>query len=236
MIGTRALVIRAMESGTPDARFYSLTSRDAASVTPSSQPIPEIRNFSVVNGRAQVVVEFPLSESELDHMMLYSYGKLNSGTLTQHDEQGRIQVTLRGASTTLTPRALFELTSPGQNITDGCPTSLLAGQCSDRAIGKRDVQITHGVLMFIIWSFNITVGVFVARYERHTAWWLQVHKFLQLLCTITTIPVYVIGFIAAESETHFSTMHGKLGLSIAIISSLQVSSGVFMYKVSKLSR
>ena len=235
MIGTLALVARAADN--PDVRLYDLVSREKSQVQPMPSPLPVVRNISVVNGIVEIVAEFAVAADKLDHKMMFAFGKLEGGQLVQHAEQGVINIPERGDIVTLTPRKLFDLVVPGQNSSfRACTGPIMATQCSSRTTNKRDVQLTHGVLMFIIWSFNITVGVFVARYERHTTWWLHVHKFLQLLCSITTIPVYVIGFVAAESTTHFSTMHGQLGLAIAAFSSMQVASGFCMYRSAKLSR
>ena len=235
MINTKAVVVRGPESANADAAMYNLKSRQDSQVVPTTNLM--IRNFSLIDGTVEASVELDIASEQMDHLFVYAFGSLTpSKTLKEHVQKGKVEVNRGGSMEELTPRLVFELIDRRRNGTAECVPPLVATQCTGDTSQKRDVQVTHGVLMFIIWSFNITVGVFVARYERHTTWWLHVHKFLQLLCSITTIPVYVIGFISAESAEHFTTTHGKLGLLIAVISSIQVGSGVVMYMSAKLSR
>jgi len=103
-----------------------------------------------------------------------------------------------------------------------------------RARDKRDLQVVHGVLMYAIWGINICIGAMIARYQRHTTWWLGAHKLLQMLSTILTLPVF---FLTKQFvETPRRSLHGKLGLFILFSSWFQAALGGMVYLASKKSR
>jgi hypothetical protein len=58
---------------------------------------------------------------------------------------------------------------------------------------RQQMKLLHGSMMGSIWGLNVVVGVFVARYERHTTWWFGTHRMLQTLSTLITWPMYYVG-------------------------------------------
>mmetsp|Transcript_16 Transcript_16/g.62 ORF Transcript_16/g.62 Transcript_16/m.62 type:complete len:843 (+) Transcript_16:364-2892(+) len=99
---------------------------------------------------------------------------------------------------------------------------------------KRDLQVAHGMLMYMIWGINICVGAMIARYERHTAWWLGAHKIIQGINTVLTLPGYYLAqrFV----DKHFQSSHAVLGTILVYTSLLQAGLGTSAYLCSKYSK
>jgi hypothetical protein len=56
---------------------------------------------------------------------------------------------------------------------------------------RAQMKLLHGTMMGSIWGLNVVVGVFVARYERHTTWWFGTHRILQTISTLITWPIFL---------------------------------------------
>ncbi len=52
------------------------------------------------------------------------------------------------------------------------------------------MRMFHGVLMGTSWGISLTIGSFIARYERHTAWWQGAHRWA--LASLITDCVIII--------------------------------------------
>uniref|UniRef100_A0A7S3PMC8 Cytochrome b561 domain-containing protein n=1 Tax=Aplanochytrium stocchinoi TaxID=215587 RepID=A0A7S3PMC8_9STRA len=100
----------------------------------------------------------------------------------------------------------------------------------------RDLQVVHGMMMFVFWGVNIVIGGAIARYYKNTRHWFQIHKFFQLVNTFLTIPIFLLtlGFVPAEAR--FRTTHGKLGYSIVFLSLFQAFLGNTSHVLNKISK
>uniref|UniRef100_A0A7S2RUD2 DOMON domain-containing protein n=1 Tax=Mucochytrium quahogii TaxID=96639 RepID=A0A7S2RUD2_9STRA len=99
---------------------------------------------------------------------------------------------------------------------------------------QRDLKVVHGVLMYTIWGINIAVGAIIARYQRHTEWWLGAHRMLQTVSTIITLPVYFLTRLFVERP--YASTHAIIGYVIIYSAWLQTASGMFVYFSGKLSK
>jgi len=101
-------------------------------------------------------------------------------------------------------------------------------------IYMRDLKIVHGTLMYTLWGINIVVGAMVARFQKHTTWWLGVHRLLQLCSSLTTLPVFYLTKFFVDG--YFQSWHGILGYVILVFTTLQATMGSFMYSLPKHHR
>jgi len=82
----------------------------------------------------------------------------------------------------------------------------------------------HGYSLITTWAVVTMMGVLVARYARHAPRWLTWHMHCQLLSTALGVPQIGIAFMVQTKSgdpRHFDHTHGKLGLTIGILSSAQ---------------
>eukprot|EP00736_Rhodelphis_marinus_P007354 Rmarinus@m.23554 len=89
---------------------------------------------------------------------------------------------------------------------------------------RERLKILHGLLMSVVWGLNALGGFIVARYYRHTTYWLGAHRAVQTLNTIVTWPLIFVGRELADSR--FNTTHGVIGYTIGVSSIVQAQSGV----------
>mmetsp|Transcript_29085 Transcript_29085/g.74674 ORF Transcript_29085/g.74674 Transcript_29085/m.74674 type:complete len:347 (-) Transcript_29085:131-1171(-) len=87
---------------------------------------------------------------------------------------------------------------------------------------------THGSLMSLNWAFLTVFGVIIARYYRHRTWWATVHKLVQGIASVTTLPVFVIALVSGIHEG-LTTIHADIGLSVVILGTLQGVMGTIMW-------
>lgn len=105
-----------------------------------------------------------------------------------------------------------------------------------RARDRRDLKVVHGVVMYSIWGINMCVGGMVARYQRHTAWWVGAHKLLQALSTILTLPVFFLTRAFVEPSERLASPHAYLGYFIVFGSWLQAFVGSVVFASRKFSK
>ncbi|GBG33929.1 Alpha-galactosidase [Hondaea fermentalgiana] len=99
---------------------------------------------------------------------------------------------------------------------------------------KRDLQVAHGMLMYMIWGINICVGAMIARYAHDRAWGIGAHRIIQSINTMLTLPGYYLSqrFV----DVHFQSAHAFIGTTLVYTSILQAGLGTAAYLCSKYSK
>lgn len=82
-----------------------------------------------------------------------------------------------------------------------------------------------------MWAINLVVGVFIARYERHTIWWNGAHRVLQMISTVITFPAYYVAYNMVS--VHYQSAHSILGFVMIVSLTIQSSMGSFFYEMKK---
>ena len=104
--------------------------------------------------------------------------------------------------------------------------------CSARDV-TRDKKLIHGSLMGATWGVIIVVGAFVARYQKHTRYWVQTHRILQLTSMIVSIPLLVIAINMVNEQ--YATPHAWLGTFMYVAAVAQSVLGTLCVWVRKAS-
>ena len=154
----------------------------------------------IVDDRSSVKYETPLLDTELG-------GTSDVELIEIRAEQGSdmVTVTLRRPYAATNPGIDKEINQEANHISYAWGTgefSYHAGNrkrsfiffrtCGSEVIMENDdymttetMRVIHGVMMGTVWGLNLIIGVFVARYERHTTWWKGAHRLLQFMSTST---------------------------------------------------
>ncbi len=121
------------------------------------------------------------------------------------------------------------------------PAATGAQACSSTVVGDgcfgefTEHKIVHGVMMLITWSIIIVTGAVVARYERHNAWWIHVHRFMQTIGTMITFPGFFLSGTWARGASWAVSAHRALGITILAFSWAQALCGSLLYQSSEFS-
>ncbi|KAG5188819.1 hypothetical protein JKP88DRAFT_267494 [Tribonema minus] len=70
----------------------------------------------------------------------------------------------------------------------------------------------HGLVMLFSWGLAAPCAVYVARYKKHWANWLDVHAMLASFAVEATLPIAIAAM--ASTDGKFTSRHGKIGLAI----------------------
>eukprot|EP00611_Tribonema_gayanum_P016477 TRINITY_DN286_c1_g1_i4.p1 TRINITY_DN286_c1_g1~~TRINITY_DN286_c1_g1_i4.p1 ORF type:complete len:1707 (+),score=517.78 TRINITY_DN286_c1_g1_i4:250-5121(+) len=70
----------------------------------------------------------------------------------------------------------------------------------------------HGMVMLFSWGLAAPCAVYVARYKKHWANWLDVHAMLASFAVEATLPIAIAAM--ASTDGKFTSRHGKIGLAI----------------------
>jgi hypothetical protein len=92
---------------------------------------------------------------------------------------------------------------------------------------KDTLKIVHGMIMSVVWMFNITMGVITARYRAESRSWFGTHVAFQALGTMLTFPMYVLahwGFVMKSG----GSAHSIVGNIIVWSCGIQATFGVHM--------
>ncbi|CAG8656402.1 2992_t:CDS:10, partial [Racocetra persica] len=88
----------------------------------------------------------------------------------------------------------------------------------------REMQLVHGIGMFLMWCVLFPVSIWIVRYMRHKNSYMFQHRNLQI---ISAFCVGVFGAVAMSSITvQFRVPHGILGTTIYISLIVQVALGI----------
>jgi hypothetical protein len=91
--------------------------------------------------------------------------------------------------------------------------------------------ISHVVSMSVSWGLLLPLGVLIARYNRKSSWWFNVHRGIQYLGWAVQIVGVVMAFIY-KSDAHFlgppvAVFHMILGIVVVVIGTLQPLNSCF---------
>ena len=114
------------------------------------------------------------------------------------------------------------------------PAANGAQACSSTVVGDEH-KVVHGVMMLITWSVIIVTGAVVARYERHNAWWIHVHRFMQTIGTMITFPGFLLTGTWARGASWAVSAHRVIGITILACSWAQALCGSLLYQSSEFS-
>mmetsp|Transcript_5759 Transcript_5759/g.8948 ORF Transcript_5759/g.8948 Transcript_5759/m.8948 type:complete len:716 (-) Transcript_5759:508-2655(-) len=177
---------------------------------PQGQQIVEIACKKSINANGKHDSTLKTGIDEIQDLV-FAFGSYEKGRLIQHkiDSRGYVSLSFRDVSGTLQASVASE--------TD-----------------KRDLKVTHGVLMFTIWGINVCIGAMIARYQRHTTWWLGAHRVLQSTSTILTLPA----FLLTRKFTDERPLSSHMIVGFLLIYSSWIQSGVGMtsHLVTKFSK
>lgn len=83
----------------------------------------------------------------------------------------------------------------------------------------------HGVLMAISWGFLFPVGVTIARFMKHLdPLWFKLHRGIQILGFALTIIAFII---ILETGSHTEHAHMGIGITVVILTTIQVIVAIF---------
>jgi len=223
-----AFVLRGIAADDIRCESYTLNSQDDGGQNRDKSNKGSLSSATVTNTIATATCTVEVTSQDSNKVVLFSYGDLDdAGEILKHDSKGAFKIGTANGAQTITVSSIAEFASRYALDCNDSGELLLDVQ------GASEYRLTHGILMYIIWAVNITVGVFVARYEKHTKWWLGIHRFVQILNTLLTIPAYFVATLMVE--THLNSPHARLGFALGFFSFFQVATGTIMYKISKVS-
>ena len=119
---------------------------------------------------------------------------------------------------------------------DGAPaatTGVTQYLGSTHQVQYRTLRSMHGAFMIAAYAFVVTYGAIIARYYRHTAWWLGTHRSLQLIATGMAVANYVMVSVVMKikysDEVSGTYAHSYTGTILVTYATLQSLIGSAVY-------
>jgi len=205
MVGSDAVI----GSSSLAVQKYNLDGKDTALVVPMPDGQQTLTDTSVEVKDGQTIMKFTkimkeageVEISPADNTFIWAYG--SSPTLGYH----------------LAGRAALDL-------------NLSSGASEEVAVPNMSAWLAHGIMAFIAWGVLVPFAVqssLLRDLLPKGPLWFQLHRAFNTTAYATFIAVFAIGvaYTGKEGGTHFNNDHQKMGLSMFILASAQVLSGVF---------
>lgn len=190
----------------------------------SSQVVLE--SWSVENDkvRAFITQRFAKTDPEAaETPMVFAFGSVNDEeTIAYHSLDGRGYFSVKA--------------SAGGG---GSASAVSRTSTDDKYAQYRSVRMMHGTFMIATYAVVLSLGSLIARYYRHTDWWLGAHRALQLTATMMSLGNYIlITYVMSKDDIDLSpgtAIHRYTGIVFVVYVQIQAVMGSAIYYHGEIS-
>eukprot|EP00026_Physarum_polycephalum_P009273 Phypoly_transcript_09389.p1 GENE.Phypoly_transcript_09389~~Phypoly_transcript_09389.p1 ORF type:complete len:438 (+),score=41.45 Phypoly_transcript_09389:95-1315(+) len=206
----------------------------------AQMPGSYVLQAGVVNGKSQFQVGFnkdydgPTAVPTANQI----YSQLNASENSTHTTVGFTRsLTLSGSNSSLfsivpAGNILLWAYSQGQDsftVQHDFQAAVQVNFFTGKTKKPRDYQLIHGSLMLLAWGFLAPAGTFVARYLKGIGHpWYLIHIGIQYTVLGLTVASFIIieNNLGGMRDNHFQNPHEIIGLTIVILTFIQVLFGI----------